>query len=191
MPYHHILCEQWYCQLYAYAHHLAKFKENIMDVLHFTLGKRKNSTVSVIHAHSSVVRVLLFSKSLVYNKLIICNMYCEAYEIEAKRCQTACRDLQIYYFILLTKLAGTSEMYCFTPCQLAFLICCIIQLCSCVCTDTRKLIKPAGLSFLLAIAQYILFCNIWHFRAVCSQSLGNRVKFMVCSFAEACVCPLF
>lgn len=43
----------------------------------------------------------------------------------------------------------------------------IIQQCSCVPIDAGKLIKPAGLWFLLAVTEYILFCNIWHLRAVC------------------------
>lgn len=101
MQYHHpIICEWRYWQLYAYAHCLAKFKGNIKDVLHFTLRKRKKACITLTIDCNNTERDLLFSKPLVYSKLNICNMYCETYEIEAKRCQVACRDLHISFIIL-------------------------------------------------------------------------------------------
>lgn len=76
-------------------------------------------------------------------------------------------------FILLVSSAGKSGRYLGDVSFYSFLIGVfihhIMQLCSCVPIGARKLIKTAGLWFLLAVAEYILFCNIWHLRAACLQ----------------------
>lgn len=89
-----------YWQLYIYAHCLLKFKENIMNVLHFTLKKRgknlKNAFITLTIDCKSAEGDLVFSKCLVNSKVIICNIYCETYVIDAKMG----RDLQISFISL-------------------------------------------------------------------------------------------
>lgn len=87
-----------YCQLYAYANCFVKFEENI---LHFTLRKRKKkSCITLTIDCKSAEMDLVFSKCLVNSNLIICNIYCETYVIDAKRCQVVGRDLQISFISL-------------------------------------------------------------------------------------------